>query len=502
MTILTRQPAALDLLARQPATRDLLARQPVRMAYAQNPRWTGGSAPFSPSDIASLQHRWRATAGLFTGLDGTGAASSGDPVGTWTDEIGGIELIAPSTGARPALETIGSTLVLDFDGTDDALTTLVDEIDISLGSTIWLVCTYPTADRRIFDTAESGNVDRMMMNRLDSSHQFYISGRILSSASTTDPGDWMVPALSANPSTVFAHINAVQKGTGNESVGSGVRDLRLGSSNTGTSFYPGKIAEVLIFDEDLSAEQLRELQAYASTTYGDDLGVLAPLDVGDPLNFFSLVDYLDARTLSATLSEGDAVATWAAAKAGGSDGTQTVVADRPTYRAAGIGTGPSVELDGASDNVLWLPSLSVETHTLQFLIELDSLSGDQRIVDCSTGRLIVEVAGTSGALSVYSDSAGYVSTGVTLSAGTPYLITLRFRGGDDEFDVWVNGASAATDLTYDPVDFRTSTRLGSGVGADREWLDGHIGMAAAYSEALTDTEIGNIYTYISTAWGI
>jgi hypothetical protein len=459
-----------------------------------------GPTLFDPTSIESIAHRWRASKGTFTGLDGTGAASSGDPVGTWTDEIGAVDLVAPSTSARPALITIGRTPVVDFDGTDDALATVVDGIGISLESTIWLVCTYPTTERRIFDTVEGGNVDRMMMNRLDSSHQFYISGRILSSVSTHDPGDWMVPALSANTSTVFAHVDAVQKGTGNESVGSGVRDLRLGSSNTGTSFYPGKIAEVLVFDDDLSTEQLRELQSYAFTAYGDDLGVLAPLDVGDPLNFFSLVDYLDARTLSATLSEGDAVATWATVIEGSLGGTQTVVADRPTYRAAGIGSGPSVELDGVSDNVLWIPALSVTSHTLQFLLELDSIADDQRIVDCSTGRLIVRVRGTTGALEILSGGSGYIDAGVTLSTATPYLLTLRFRGADDQVDVWVNGTSAATNLTYDPVDFRTSTRLGSGVGADREWLTGHIGMAAAYDRALTDTEIGDTYTYVSKAW--
>jgi len=110
MTILTRQPAALDLLARQPATRDLLTRQPVRMAYAQNPRWTdGGSAPFDPSTYGTVIAAWSAR--------GSGYAD-GASVDTLADISGnGRDFVAPSGSSEGVM--VAAPPGVTFDGSDE-----------------------------------------------------------------------------------------------------------------------------------------------------------------------------------------------------------------------------------------------------------------------------------------------------------------------------------------------------------------------------------------------
>ena len=109
MTILTRQPAALDLLARQPATRDLLARQPVRMAYAQNPRWTdGGSAPFDPSTYGTV-----ISAHTARGLGLSNGASVPSLTGYGPAER---VITAPSGSAEATYNSADQTM--DYDGND------------------------------------------------------------------------------------------------------------------------------------------------------------------------------------------------------------------------------------------------------------------------------------------------------------------------------------------------------------------------------------------------
>ena len=109
MTILTRQPAALDLLARQPATRDLLARQPVRMAYAQSPRWTdGGSDPFDPSTYGTV-----ISAHTARGLGLSNGASVPSLTGYGPAER---VITAPTGSAEATYNSADQTM--DYDGND------------------------------------------------------------------------------------------------------------------------------------------------------------------------------------------------------------------------------------------------------------------------------------------------------------------------------------------------------------------------------------------------
>ena len=240
----TRQVVTL----RSPTRRTVNLRAPERVVLEPTGLEFGEGAPapdpvFDPTSIASLAHRWRATEGTWTGLDGTGAASSGDPVGTWTDEIGGVDLVAPSTAARPSLATVGSTRVVSFDGTDDTLISGLDALAIPTGwSTIWGVVTYPTAIGRPWDRVTTGNVDRMMVTKFGGdSLQYYVSGRILTVPVEQASGDWMIPCATVDLTDVHVYLDGYQIGEADEAVGSGITDLRLGSSNADSSFYDGHV---------------------------------------------------------------------------------------------------------------------------------------------------------------------------------------------------------------------------------------------------------------------
>jgi hypothetical protein len=116
----------------------------------------------------------------------------------------------------------------------------------------------------------------MMLNQSASQVQYYVSGRIINAAVTLTSGDWMVPCATVDLTDVHTYLDGVETDAEPEAVGSGITDLRLGSSNADSAYYNGSVAEVLLFPSKLSEAEVLDLQSYAHATYGADLGVAAP----------------------------------------------------------------------------------------------------------------------------------------------------------------------------------------------------------------------------------
>lgn len=250
-----------------------------RLPYGQGPvgrlagpgvvrRRRPGASVLDPSSLAGALHRWRGSMGTWQLPDVTVPAGATQPVGAWVDEIGGLVLSAPDTGARPQLVAVGSTLVVQFDGVDDTLATVADAIGLSETATMWMVAAMPT--NRILDRAVTGNNGRNVILRVGNELNTFGVSNVGAPTGVT----YFTFAFASEGvgGTRRVYINAVEGASGGDG-DLGLADMRLGANNRVDSFGDPRVAEILVCDRALTVPELAELQSYAASVYGTDLGI-------------------------------------------------------------------------------------------------------------------------------------------------------------------------------------------------------------------------------------
>ena len=457
----------------------------------------------NPLNFNTIQHRWVTTDGLFSDLGGTTVAAPGDPVGVWKDSINGIELVAPSTAARPALESVGGTQVVSFDGTDDAITTIDDALTIEDAPWTAFFVLKKRASGYVVYSSGTSATDVIRIQEVDANTtQVYTRNTATNAAIDTRLDDWYAMVVTRDLGGVMSiYINGLFVASATHDVSfAGIKDLRLGSRNDGVVAWDGSASEVAVYGRILTIDEIEALQEYAFGTYGADLGLPDVLEEADPRNILSLVGYLDARELGATLSDGDPVVEWPSSR-GAVDGTQGVVAAQPLWRAASIGTGPAVDFDGADDRIRWDVESGGTSYTLSWLLSADDFDVTGSLFDATAGRVFIRVNASTGAVVVFTNGT-QVTTAAALTAATGCLLTIRFRAADSECDVWIDGTEVVQGATYNPVVIDGATRLASSNTGGSTYFDGKLGAALIFNDALTDLEIEGLWAYFQDKWGL
>jgi len=272
MTILTRQPAALDLLARQPATRDLLTRQPVRMAYAQNPRWTdGGSAPFDPSTYGTVIAAWSAR--------GSGYAD-GASVDTLADISGnGRDFVAPSGSSEGVM--VAAPPGVTFDGSDEyraASRTPFDTLHKAVTGTI--VVRYApasaTSDTGVLATLDDRSAvagsNRLRLFAPRGVHGSPIYDTLGAAAEAVlVSGEYTILAFAFDATNAHLYQGAAQRGTDTAAAvtpsASASDSLPAIGAASGNFHLEGELSDVLIYSDKLSATDVAALVTALEAEY-------------------------------------------------------------------------------------------------------------------------------------------------------------------------------------------------------------------------------------------
>lgn len=235
-------------------------------------RRTRGSAAFSPSDIAGLQEWWKGDGTLWQDSARTTPASAdGDPVGAWDDASGnGRNATQATAGARPSLQTAelnglpvvrfvaASSTRLTFTahtgfsaisifGVVKRAATSGDHTVLSLGKTLIRIDQtvngnlewYPDTDTTVIDAQDVADTDWHLIAVLQSSTDYEIRLDLASVTGTTvvvDPAD---------------------------------RTDAIGSFEGGVLwFMDGDIAELLVYDSDLSDADRDAVEGYLNAKWG------------------------------------------------------------------------------------------------------------------------------------------------------------------------------------------------------------------------------------------
>lgn len=222
------------------------------------------------------------TADLVLWLDADkGITSSSSSVSVWGDQSSsGFHASQGTSASQPIIKSnvVNSHASIELDGTDDFL---------SLGDVMDFVGqTDPVSFFVVFNTLDEGTLLSRALSGTGNQRQYqwYTGGNVFNqwfggqlNGGTTNviDAEWHIA------SSVVSTANADLYVDGNQEVNNGAinnnsetTNVLIGARTNGTGFlYAGDIAEIIMFDTDLTAAQHRDIETYLALKYGLTLDI-------------------------------------------------------------------------------------------------------------------------------------------------------------------------------------------------------------------------------------
>jgi hypothetical protein len=202
--------------------------------------------------------------------DTTFSYSSGNIVSQWRDKSGNNSHVSQATSAnQPSRSTTqNSRKILTFDGTNDSLSTSIS-LDLSVTHTIFAIASQTTGTEDAGLVSINNSLNNGLTLHNGSTYYAYYGdgGKYATSAITTSTTYIFTKVFKGTSSTTRqVYLNgtsATTTGVIANSDASGV--IRLGQQST---YLNGKIAEVIIFNRELTATELKQVHTYLGQKWG------------------------------------------------------------------------------------------------------------------------------------------------------------------------------------------------------------------------------------------
>lgn len=313
-----------------------------------------------PSDLSAqlptsgLVQRLRADSGVVT---------SGSFVTNWNDVSGAGHSVAQAgSGLQPTLvsNSMNGKPAIHFDASNDYLQ---GGAALDLRNSAYSI--FVVGKR----TAGDGNYLTMLSSecyRFQSNNTKYKNGGTLSYSGATVPSLYAVTRSSAG--TVAVYRNGVQLASGSMITGSTTcSNFRIGGDGLsgigGFDGFNGDIAEVLVYNSELSTTNRQAVESYLMSQYGLELPASG------------LVLRLQAD--SGVVTSGAAVTAWNDTSGAGNSVSQGTAGNQPTLVASsGINGKPAVRFDGSSDHLQGPAALDLRSSPYSIFLVAKPVAGD------------------------------------------------------------------------------------------------------------------------------
>ncbi len=446
-------------------------------------------------------------------LQGTGDLSAG-LAGYWKlDENTGTSAADASTNGNTGTLTNGPTWVtgqigsaVDFDGTNDYITAGTGDTPIvkdkktvaawvyidgtmTNGTTYQIVRKYSSGDSNTYyglALYHDGSSTKLMSHQGGGGAFVYSTGAVAA-------GQWVHVAATFDKPNVSFYINGALDSTGTDTVAggypSGSGTMYIGSTNSATGYFNGKLDEVRVYDRPLSADEVSSLYRLTAPT-GVDTGLKGYWSFnGDSVSGTNAYDRSGAGN-TGTLTNGPTVTDGRAGQAFQFDGTDD-------YVDLGVST-PYQFANTTFTATGWFKSAPSATGGV-FISQggyipdgwYVGLDGD------TSGRLTATIknsdGGQSGRLSVqtgFNDNqwhhfAFVITTNTTSYASNSFLIYA---------DGILQSSTANSDSTSGGYATSTYTaKLGTRGPASDAFFNGNLDEVRVYNRALSANEIKSFY---------
>jgi hypothetical protein len=239
--------------------------------YGAGPGASGGAAAFSPSDVAGLA-LWLDASDITTLWQDSGrttpVTADTDPVGAIDDKSGNARHATQAVaGSRPTYRTaqFGAVAAMDFDGIADFLTSTA--FTLTQPGVVFVVvdADVNVSFNSVVDSATAGS-------RWDVGHENSVTPKwFMFAGSVATAGEY-----DQNPHVLVALFNGASSnlrvdggaGTVLNPGAQSTNTPRIGADDGSTSFFDGRVGEVLFYDSSLSVANINAVGEYLATKWG------------------------------------------------------------------------------------------------------------------------------------------------------------------------------------------------------------------------------------------
>lgn len=206
---------------------------------------------------------------------GTGGANNGfsGTVATWVDKSGsGFNVTNATAAQRPTYNATGlnGNGVLTFDGVNDKLTNTGAVIPGN-DYTAFVVFNRTTASARdaVFELGGGGSRNAIFINDGSSNRVgYYVNSTFYNSSSTYTAGTYEAVSIVHDINSASVYRNGASQFSGTTLTRASTTGIFVGDDSSGGDDLQGNIAELIVYDRDLSADERRDVENYLASKWG------------------------------------------------------------------------------------------------------------------------------------------------------------------------------------------------------------------------------------------
>jgi VCBS repeat-containing protein len=239
-----------------------------------------------------------------TGLGGAGNGFSG-LVSQWRDKSGStFHVNGFSVGELPtySLTALNGRNVISFDGINDRLANLSDVI---AGNDVTMFIVYnrtslnATGREAVFELGQNPSRNGIFLNNSgDGRHQYYSNTAFTNFATGYTTGDYIVASATHDITNIRMHRNGALEFNATTSARASTTGIYVGDDSTSGDFLQGNIAEIIVYDRDLTDEERHDIENYLGTKWGQVIVNNAPVQAS---NTGVTLDELTTTTITSSM---------------------------------------------------------------------------------------------------------------------------------------------------------------------------------------------------------
>ena len=195
----------------------------------------------------------------------------------------------------------------------------------------------------------------------------------------------------------------------------------------------------------------------------------------------------------------DKVSNWHDMSGNNNDSSQIVNEKQPTYTLNAINGHPALLFDG-NDDFLEGTVLNLQNYTQFIVAQRNSNTGQNYMTSAFSGKPLDAVFGNNtNLIKIFQGLTTPVISTTTIDVNEPHIITVTYSDNND-VELFINGMSQGigNKMPMGIINFPYSIGGVNGSGS----FDGYMGEIVTYNRVLSNTEILQINTYLSSKWGI
>lgn len=208
---------------------------------------------------------------------GTGGSNNGfgGTVATWVDKSGSGFNVTNSTAAqRPTYTTnaLNGNAVLTFDGTNDKLTNTTATI-AGNDYTMFMVFDRSIAGGRdaVFEIGNGASRNALFVNDSANKLGYYVNSSFYNSSAVYTPGTYEVVTMMQDVTAINMWRNNVNQVSAVAGTRVSTTGIYVGDDSSGGDELNGHIAEIIVYDRDLTADERRDVENYLASKWGRTL---------------------------------------------------------------------------------------------------------------------------------------------------------------------------------------------------------------------------------------